>query len=261
VKLRALIVDDEDLARARLCRLLAREPSIEVVGEAEDGESAQQALRRLKPDAVFLDVQMPGLDGFGVLRGLGAEEAPLVVFVTAWEQHALQAFEVNAVDYLLKPYSTARLRDACRRLQERRGRAAAERDRLRTLLEEIRGGAPAALDRLLVPTGHGARVVRCQDVDWIGAADNYVELHVGRATLLLREALSALAPRLDERQFLRIHRSTLVNLDRVRELHPLLAGDATVVLADGQQLRVSRSHRPALEARLRGWPAANPSGG
>jgi two-component system LytT family response regulator len=259
VKLRALVVDDEDLARARLGRLLAREPALEVVGEAEDGESALQALRRLKPDAVFLDVQMPGLDGFGVLRRLGAEEAPLVVFVTAWEEHALQAFEVNAVDYLLKPYSTARLRDACRRLQERCSRVDAERDQLRTLLEGLRKGAPPVLDRLLVPVGQGARVVRCQDVDWIGAADNYVELHLGAATLLLRETLSALAPRLDERQFLRIHRSTLVNLDRVRELHPLFAGDATVVLADGQRLRVSRSHRPALEARLRG--TATSSGG
>jgi two-component system LytT family response regulator len=255
VKLRVVVVDDEDLARARLRRLLAREAEIEVVGEAEDGMGALEFLRALRPDAVFLDVQMPRLDGFGVVRELGVDKAPLVVFVTAWEEHALRAFEVNAVDYLLKPYSTARLREACRRLQERRTRVAAERAQLRALLEELRAEEGRPLDRLLVPAGQGARVVKSREVDWIGAADNYVELHVGPATLLLRETLSALAPRLDPRQFVRIHRSTLVNLDRVRELHPLFAGDATVTLQDGTRLRVSRSYRAALEARLRGGGA------
>jgi two-component system LytT family response regulator len=254
MRLRVLIVDDEHLARSRLRRLLRREPEIDVVGEAEGGEEALVLLRERSPDAVFLDVQMPGLDGFGVLQACDPEQAPLVVFVTAWEQHALQAFEVNAVDYLLKPYPPQRVKEACRRLLERRQAGLdGERGRLRALLEELRPSAPVrTLDRLLVPVAGGARVVLCSDIDWIGSAGNYVELHVGAASHLLRETLATLAPRLDPGRFVRIHRSTLVNLERVREVHPLFAGDAEITLADARRLRVSRTYRATLEARLNG---------
>jgi two-component system LytT family response regulator len=255
VSLRVLIVDDEHLARARLRRLLRREHEVEVVGDAESGEEALAILRDQSPDAMFLDVQMPGLDGFGVLRACGPDRAPLVVFVTAWEEHALRAFEVNAVDYLLKPYPPQRVREACRRLLERfrTGRVDEERDRLRALIDELRPAAQAhAVDRLLVPVVGGARVVHCSDIDWIGSAGNYVELHVGPSCHLLRETLATLGPRLDPRRFVRIHRSTLVNVDRVREVHPLFAGDAEITLADDQRLRVSRTYRAALEARLDG---------
>jgi two-component system LytT family response regulator len=224
---------------------------VQVVGEAQDGDEAVTLLRNLAPDAVFLDVQMPGLDGFGVLRECGLDRAPLVVFVTAWEEHALRAFEVNAVDYLLKPYSPQRVREACRRLLERRQAGVdTERARLRALLEGLQAGA--GLGRVLVPVDDGARVVSCRDIDWIGSAGNYVELHVGSASHLVRESLASLGPRLDPCQFVRIHRSSIVNVDRVREIHRLFAGDAEVTLADGQRLRVSRIYRPLLEARLRG---------
>lgn len=252
MSLRVLIVDDEDLARARLRRLLRDEPDVVVAGEAADGERALDAIERLRPDAMFLDVQMPVLDGFGVLRACEPGATPLVVFVTAWEEHAVRAFEVNAVDYLLKPYSPRRVKEATRRLVERRQAGpGAERERLRALLA---GLAPASrgADRLLVPTTHGSRVVRCRDIDWISAADNYVELHVGDASHLLRETLASLEPRLDPRQFQRIHRSTIVNVTRVRELRALFAGDAELVLEDGRRLRVSRTYRAVVESRLRG---------
>ena len=254
MSLRTLIVDDEHLARARLRRLLRRESEVQIVGEAQDGDEAVTLLRTLTPDAVFLDVQMSGLDGFGVLRECGLEQAPLVVFVTAWEEHALRAFEVNAVDYLLKPYPPQRVREACRRLLERRQAGVdTERARLRALLDGLHAGdAYQKLDRVLVPVGDGVRVVLCRDIDWMGSAGNYLELHVGSASHLLRETLASLGPRLDPRQFVRIHRSTIVNVDRVREVHRLFAGDAEVTLADGQRLRVSRIYRPLLEERLRG---------
>lgn len=254
--LRVLVVDDEQPARARLVRLLEREPAIAVAAEADSGEDAILAVRRLGPDALFLDVQMPGCDGFEMLRRLRPAERPLVVFVTAWEQHALRAFEVHAVDYLLKPYPAARVSEACRRLHQRRHESReAERSRLDRLLAGLRDeGAPPGghLDRFLVHVGERTQVVPCADVDWISAADNYAELHAGRHTHLLRGTLAALEDQLDPRLFARVHRSTLVNLTRVREIHPLFSGDAELVLEGGRRLRVSRSYRGELQRKLRG---------
>ena len=252
-RLRAVIVDDEAPARARLRRLLERVPGIVVEAEAASGDEAVDVVRERAPDVIFLDVQMPGGDGFEVLRRLRACERPLVVFVTAWEQHALRAFEVNAVDYLLKPYATARVAESCRRLAERHAHRGREAERLASLLDGLRASREgASTERFIVSSGERQEVVETGAIDWISAADNYAELHAGGRTHLLRTTLAALEEQLDPRRFTRIHRSTLVNLSRVREIHPLFSGDAEVVLERGQRLRVSRSYRAVLHQRLRG---------
>jgi two-component system LytT family response regulator len=251
MSIRTLIVDDEPLARQRVRRLLEADPDVTVVGESGDGRQALADLRALRPDLVFLDVQMPALDGFGVLAELGAEATPMVIFVTAHDRYALKAFEVHALDYLLKPFDAARFAAALERAkaQLRQGSAADWQERLRELLRAAPGRPPGP-ERLLIKSGGRIYFVRIEDVDWIEAAGNYVRLHVGAEEHLLREALTTLEKKLDPGRFVRIHRSTVVNLERIRELQPAFHGDYVLILRDGTELAVSRGYRDRLGEAL-----------
>jgi two-component system LytT family response regulator len=237
-----LIVDDEAPARAKLRLYLEADERAVVVGEATNGLEAVERVESLRPELVLLDVQMPGLDGFEVLAALQDGELPHVVFVTAHDEHAVRAFEVRALDYLLKPVDRGRLRSAVDRVIEA-GRPG--RDALRVL--EDRPTATSPLERFLVRERGRLRLVPVGDVDWIGAAGNYVELHVGDHTHLVRGTLNELESRLPERRFARVHRSTIVNLDRVRELQPWSHGDLLLVLHGGTELRLSRRYRDRIQ--------------
>jgi len=243
--LRALIVDDEPIARRRLKTLLKAEPGVEIVGEAEDGESALASIRRLRPDVAFLDVQMPGLDGFDVIELLEDEECPAVIFVTAYDRYALRAFDVHAADYLLKPFERGRLRTAVARAAAL-ARSADTPRRLHALVDAVRSGQP--LRRFLVRTPGRVYAVRVQDVETIEAAGHYMELHTATGAHLIREPLSAIEPRLDGSRFVRVHRSTIVNVDRIAELRPSFHGEYDVVLASGRRVRCTRTYAGALTA-------------
>ena len=251
--LRVLVVDDEALARARLRRLLAGEEGVEVVGEAASADEARRLIAEERPDLVFLDVQMPGEDGFELLESLPAGAAPEVVFVTAYDQHALRAFEVNALDYLLKPFDRERLRLALERAREalaRRSPAALD-EQLRLMLQELRGEQPH-LSRFVIRSVGRIVFVNAADVDWIEASGNYVRLHIGKESHLLRETMSSLETRLDPRVFARIHRSAIVNIERIRELHHIFHGDYSVLLRDGTRLTLSRGYREQFERLVGG---------
>jgi two-component system LytT family response regulator len=246
--IRALIVDDEPLARTRLRALLDGEADVEVVGECGDGQAALAAVAELAPDLLFLDVQMPALDGFGLLEALGPGRLPAVVFVTAYDRYALRAFEVHALDYLLKPFDRDRFRKALDRARAQlaaAGRGAAD-PRLLALLEDTRG-ARRPLERLVVKSAGRVFFLRTEEIDWIEAAGNYVRLHAGADTHLLRDTMNGLEARLDPQRFLRVHRSTIVNVDRIQELQPWFHGDYLVILRDGTQLTLSRGYRPKVE--------------
>ena len=247
MKIRTLIVDDEPLARERLSKLLGQEADIELIGEAASGPEALKAIQKLLPDLVFLDVQMPELDGFGVLARLTTEPKPAVIFVTAHDQFALRAFEVHAVDYLLKPFDRERFHIALRRaLSHIRSQTSGElSQRLSALLSDLKP-EPKAAERLAVKSGGKVLFLRLEDIDWIEAADNYVSLHSGKESHLHRETLSALENQLPAGKFLRISRSTIVQVDRIKELHPLFHGEYTVVLRNGARLTLSRSYRDKL---------------
>ena len=251
-RLRVLVVDDEEPARQRLVDLLRRDAGVGDVFEASDGLAAVDAIERDRPDLVFLDVQMPELDGLGVVDAVGAARMPLTVFVTAYDQHAVRAFEANALDYLLKPFSDERHDATMARVRAR----LAERDlrgfgqRLVDLAAAQAGGAPRYWDRLVVKAAGTTRFVRAAEIDWIEGAGVYATLHVGRHSYLYRAALSELADRLDPRRFIRIHRSAIVNLESVIQLEPLSHGEFEVVLKNGARPRISRTFRAQLEARL-----------
>ena len=263
--LRVLLVDDEPLVRRGLRAFLAAERGVEVVGEARDGNEAVAAVRELAPDVLFLDVQMPELDGFGVLDALGPER-PAVVFVTAFDAYAIRAFEVHAVDYLLKPFDEARFRTALDRVRERvvarrGGATAAAPDtgaldaRLDALLAQLRGDGRVPTDwlaRIAIRETDRVTYVPVGDVDWLEADDNYVRVHTRAGARLVRETLKSLESRLDPRHFARIHRSAIVNLERVRELRPTFNGEYVVVLATGARLTLSRGHRDAFFERMGG---------
>lgn len=236
---RVVIVDDEAPARRRLQNYLAADDRIEVVGEAGDGIEAIEVIESLKPDILLLDVQMPELDGFGVLEHLEVDPLPYVVFVTAHDAHAVQAFEVRALDYLLKPVSPERLQEALDRVPG----VDASAQRLEGLGEDRRD---EQFDRFLVRSRGRMLFVRAEDVDWIGAKGNYSALHVGKATYLVRITLQVLEERLPPSRFVRIHRSTIVNLDRVAEMQPWSHGDLVVRLTDGTELRLSRRYKDRL---------------
>lgn len=256
--IRVLIVDDEPAARARIRRLLKDESDVDVVGESTDGASAVRAVVELKPDVVFLDIQMPESDGFDVLERLPRDQRPLVVFVTAYDQYALRAFEVHALDYLLKPFDAERFRASFARVRERLARdQRTEAGLVRSLLEELKSGradleklvrgAPRHLDRIMVRSSGKITFVKVAELDWLEASGNYVRLHTARGSHLIRETLSGLESRLDPNQFVRIHRSTIVNLDRVKEMQPWFSGDYLVILHSGVKLKLSRSFREAIE--------------
>ncbi len=250
--LRTFLADDEPLAREGLRLLLAEHPHLAIVGEASDGFEATEGIRRLKPDLVFLDVQMPGLDGFSVLEDVASIHLPIVIFVTAYDAYAVRAFEVHAVDYLLKPVQAVRLRDALSRARHallKPEREVAARH-LGPLLDDVfcerAGPARAPVRRLAVRHGERFVLVKTEEIDWVEAASNYVEIHVRDRVLLHRATLSALTKELDPERFARIHRSTLVNVDRVLEIRPDPHGDFEIVLSGGKRLRMSRSYRSAL---------------
>lgn len=249
--IRALIVDDELLARERLVQFCAEETDLEIVGQCANGTEAIAAIRAQSPDLVFLDVQMPEKDGFGVLAEVAPEKMPAVIFVTAYDQFALKAFEVHAVDYLLKPFDHERFRKALERAREqiRRPRSGDLSYQLHALLASLQPGA-LPLNRLAVKSSSGVVFVRTDELDWIQAADNYVELHAGPNSYQHRETLTALEERLPSARFLRISRSLIVNLERIKELQPLSHGDYAVVLADGTRLTLSRNYRAALQQLL-----------
>ncbi len=246
MKVRTIVVDDEPLARERLLKLLRAESEIEVLGEGANGREAVQLIQKEKPDLIFLDVQMPELDGFGVLTELDDKERPAVIFVTAFDKFALKAFDVHAIDYLLKPFDKERFQTALRRALDHLARTRPNEihDQLSALLNEMR---PVQTPDRLAVKGDGRVVfVKTSDVDWVEAADNYVSLHIGKESHLLRETMTALESRLPK-QFLRISRSTIVNTERIKELQPLFHGEYSVTLRDGTKLTLSRSHRDKLQ--------------
>ncbi|MGH9579376.1 MAG: LytR/AlgR family response regulator transcription factor [Terriglobales bacterium] len=261
--IRALIVDDEPLARERIRSLLQSEPDVQVAGECADGRKALAAIRKQAPDLLFLDVQMPELDGFGVLKALGAEHMPAVIFVTAYDQYALKAFDAHALDYLLKPFDRERFHRALQRARGhlKRDRTEALSEQLQSLIEYLKvdpkcaalnGGnsGSATPDRLVVKSGGRVFFLKTSEVDWVEAAGNYARLHVAKDSHLLRETMSGLESRLDASRFLRIHRSTIVNVERIKELQPWFHGDYVVILHDGTRLTLSRGYRECLQGLL-----------
>jgi two-component system, LytTR family, response regulator len=248
MKIRTLIVDDESLARERLRQLLRDEPEIEIVGECADGREAVSAIRKEPPDLIFLDIQMPELDGFGVLEAVRAEPAPVIVFVTAHDKFALRAFEVHAVDYLLKPFDRERFMIALRRAVDRvKHRGAGGMDERQTaLLAELKSASKPS-DRLAVKSGGRVVFVKINDIEWIEAAHNYIELHLEKETHLVRQTLDAIEARLAPERFVRISRSVMVNIERIRELQPLFRGDYVVTLQNGTKLTLSRRYRDKLK--------------
>jgi len=256
-RLRVLVVDDEPLARERLRTLLAEDPEIEIVGECADGRATVEAVRGLAPDLVFLDVQMPLLDGFDVVTEIGVDAMPPVIFVTAFDEYAIRAFDVHAHDYLLKPFDRARFERALKRAKEQLavgGRGAALAGQLRALLDAVRSGRDTANqdDRLVVRSRGRITFVFTRELDWIEAAGNYARLHVGEETHLMRETMTGLADRLPADEFARVSRSTIVRVDRIRELKLLSHGEYTLVLRDGTRLKSSRGYADRLEKLLSG---------
>ncbi len=250
---RTLVADDEPLARRRLARLLEREPGAELVASCGSGPEAVEAVQRLSPDLLFLDVQMPGLDGFGVLEALGEDAPPAVIFVTAFDAYAIQAFEASALDYLLKPFDADRLHRAFQRAETRLRHKDTEGTpaQLTQLIEGLNRQRSSA-ERLAIRADGRVYFVRVPEIDWIETASNYVRLHVGKAEHLMRESLANLETRLDPARFLRIHRTTIVNVERLRELQPWFSGEFVAILQDGTRLKVSRGYRDRVAKWLGG---------
>lgn len=246
-KIRALIVDDEPLARSRIRKMLSHDPEIELLGECANGRDAIHAIEGQKPQIVFLDVQMPEISGFEVIEALETEFMPLVIFVTAHDKYALRALEIHAFDYLLKPFDKKRfdktLQQAKQRIQtENRGQV---NHRTLALLEELRARTNH-LERLIIKSGGRVFFIKADDIDWLEAEGKYVRLHIGKEAHLLREAIGSLESRLDPKKFLRIHRSTIVNIERIQELESWFHNEYRVILRDGTKLMMSRSCRKRL---------------
>ncbi len=249
--IRTLIVDDEPLARQGLRRLLDGDPEIEIVGECGDGIAAAEAIKAKRPDLLFLDVQMPEKNGFEVLESLNGSRMPVVIFVTAFDQYALRAFEVHALDYLLKPFEKERFEAALRRakLELDQHDPEAVKSRMLTLLNDMKSDKQYT-DRLLVKTGGRVLFLRVEEIDWVEAQGNYLRLHRGMDAYLIRQTMSEMEAALDPRKFLRIHRSTIVNIERIKELRPMFHGDYGVVLYNGAKLTLSRNYRHKVPAYL-----------
>lgn len=244
-RIRALVVDDEPVARSHLRALLEDRGDVQVVDECGDGRTAVERIRALGPDLVLLDVQMPELDGLGVVRAIGPERMPPVVFVTAHDQHAVDAFEVHALDYVLKPVHRARFNGAIDRVVGliRSGSAV---NRSRPLAEALERLSPSGSERLAIKSGERVLYLKVSDIDWIEAADDLVRIHVGKATHDHRSTMSQIEQRLPPSRFVRIHRSTIVNMDRIREFQPWFQGDWILVLADGTRLQSGKSYRKRI---------------
>jgi len=244
MKIKTLIVDDEPLARERVKRFLRDEADIEIIGESGDGAEAVAMIKNEKPDLVFLDIEMPEKTGFEVIKSLNAKTVPIVIFVTAYDQYALQAFDVYALDYLLKPFNRERLHRAVARAHahiENKKRGNLD-ERLVLLLADLKS-EKKYLERLMVKSVGRVFFIKTDEIDWIEAAGNYLKLHVGRESHLIRETMNAVEAKLNPDKFLRIHRSTVVNIDRIKELHPMFSGDYSVILRNGAELTLSRNYR------------------
>lgn len=240
---RLLIVDDEPLARDRIREMVKDDPEVQVIAEARNGLEAFEAVAKYDPDIVFLDIQMPDMDGFEVLKNLNAEPLPLIIFVTAYDQYALRAFDVHALDYLMKPFDRERFARALRHAKEQMKRPTDERreGRIMALLEEIKGAR--YLDRFAIKTGEKVLFVRSEDVDSIEAEGNYVRLNVAGTSHMLRETINSVESQIDPRTFVRIHRSTIVNINEVKELQAWGKGEYRVVLVNGTSYTLSRGYR------------------
>ena len=245
--LRVVIIDDEPLARDSIRALLAHDREVQVAGEGSGADGAA-LIAKTRPDILFLDIQMPEVDGFALLEQVGAGAVPAIVFVTAYDKYAVRAFEVHALDYLLKPFDDRRFAAALAHAKERvrAGRSGDVDQRIADLLESRAAAAPRT--KFLIPARDKTVVVDAQQIDWIEAADYYVSLHAGSASHLLRQTMDEIEKQLDPQQFFRVHRSAIVNIDRVREIHPLFRGDCALVLADGRRVKLSRSRRRDFEA-------------
>jgi two-component system, LytTR family, response regulator len=261
MKIKTLIVDDEPLARKAIRLMLKHDAEIEIVGECDNGQSAVELIHTHKPDLVFLDIQMPEMNGFEVLETVGARKMPaVVIFVTAYDEYAIHAFEVNALDYLLKPFSDERFEKALQRAKSQ----LAQREindlsqKLIALVGDYKEEPPPNkqvsksdyTSRFMIKSGGRISFVKVDEIDWIEAADYYVKLHTGRKSHLIRETMNVLEKKLDPRAFIRIHRSTIVNIERIKELQPHFNGDYIVLLNDGTELKLSRTRREQLHALL-----------
>lgn len=247
MKINTLIVDDEPLARDRVKRFLRDEHDINIIGECGNGREAVSAIKEKKPDLVFLDIQMPEKNGFEVVKSLESKIMPSVIFVTAYDQYALQAFDVHALDYLLKPFNRERLHKAVlhARDQIETKRMGNLDERLASLIADLRG-EKKYLERLVVKSVGRVFFLKVDEIDWIEAAGNYVKLHAGREAHMIRETMNGIEAKLDPDKFLRIHRSTVVHIDRIKELHPMFSGDYAVILRNGTELALSRNYRERL---------------
>jgi two-component system LytT family response regulator len=258
VTLRIAIVDDEELARAGIRARLLRSPDVEIVAECGNGREAVAALRRHAPHIVFLDVQMPGKSGFDVIEEVGWGALPHVIFVTAHDRYAIQAFDVNALDYLLKPIDDERFDVALQRAREAvaRDRDSNLEQRLASVVADLRSENHRAResDRIVVRSAGRVVFVKTSEIDWVEAAGDYVTLHVGKKSWLLRETIAEMEKKLEAKGFTRIHRSTIVNTERIGEMHPLDNGEYRLVLRDGTELKLSRSHRYHLQGLMGGAP-------
>jgi two-component system, LytTR family, response regulator len=250
-KIRMLIADDEPAARERIMMLVEGDPDIEIVGQCADGREAVSAIQKLSPDLLFLDIQMPELDGFKVLKKIPADKMPVVVFVTAYDKYALNAFEVHAVDYLLKPFNRQRFNMALKRAKSQLqiNQVEGVDPQLLALLRDL-NAQKNYLERLVVKSAGYIFFLKVEEIDWIEAEDNYARLHVGGEQHLIRETMSALEAKLDPKRFLRIQRSIIINIERIKKMHPLFRGEYTVILNDGTRLTSSRSYRDKLSGLL-----------
>jgi two-component system, LytTR family, response regulator len=248
MSIRVLIVDDEPLARKRIRRLLADEPDLSIVDECGTGSEAIKMIQESPPDLLFLDIQMPGMGGFEVLQSINIERTPAIIFVTAYDQYALKAFEVHALDYLLKPFKQERFRKAVERARAQLAKTGQQSDPgLTALIGKLRA-EQAYLDRFMVKSSNRVVLVKTSDVEWIESAANYVLLHVGDKTHIVRETMQALETKLSPRTFQRISRSAIVNLERIKELQPMGKGQYVIILNNGKQLTMSRGIRDLEDA-------------
>ncbi len=249
--MRVLVVDDQPLARDRLVSLLSAEPDVDIVGTASTGREAVDAIQTHSPDLVFLDLQMPELDGFEVIDAVGLDRMPATVFVTAYDEFAIRAFEVHALDYLLKPFGRSRFAAAIQRARVHleRERTGALADRLAALLDDLKNPR-AHGERLMVKSGGRVSFVPVEQIDWVEAEGNYTRLHVGAESYLQRETMLGIIKKLGEARFFRIHRSRIVNVERIKELRLAAGGDYEVILRTGERLPLSRLSREALQERL-----------
>lgn len=246
-KIRALVVDDEPFARERVRRLLERDGEVAVIGECKDGYEAVTVIEEQTPDLLFLDVQMPGKDGFEVLTDISADKTPIVIFLTAYNRYAVRAFETAALDYLLKPFDEERFAKALARAKIRLASLPQTEDELPTAIPDA---SYTHLERIIIRTGGRVLFRSTDEIDWIEAYGNYVRLHFGKSAYLLRETIGNLEARLDPANFARIHRSTIVQVNRIREMQPQLAGQYLAILRDGTKLTLSRRYRKNLKHPL-----------